>query len=79
MTKPFDVNKATYDEMRDYAREQSRLNGGYSAVVEIVTYLSDRTRRTVMHSRTPIRDFSRGGQFVGVMSQFRNGQPCPIC
>jgi hypothetical protein len=79
MTNPFDVNTATYDEMREYAREQSQTNGGYSAVVEITTYMSDRTRLTVMHSRTPIRNVSRGGQFVGVMSQFRNGQPCPIC
>jgi hypothetical protein len=67
------LNGMTLDQIRDQAQRQSA--GGYSAVVEITTYLSNRPHTTVMTSNQPIESFSRGGRFVGVMSQFRDGKP----
>lgn len=65
----------TYEELRADAREKSRSLGRYAAVVEITTYMGSRSRTTVMVSTDPIKSFSRGGQFVGLVCQFRSGQP----
>lgn len=71
----FNVLTATYEEMADYALEQSRSLGRYAAVVTITTYMGDRTRTTVVVSTTPIKSQQRGGEFVGVGAQWHAGRP----
>jgi hypothetical protein len=68
----------TYEQLTENAREQSRRLGRYAAVVEIVTYPTGSTRTTVAVGTTPIRTRQRGGEFIGVMCQFHDGQPCSV-
>jgi hypothetical protein len=65
----------SFDSLRKQAHDYSRNNRCYSAVVEITTYMAASARVTVMSSKNPIKSFSRGGQFVGVMAQFHCGAP----
>jgi hypothetical protein len=67
---------STYEDMVEYAREQSQLLGRYAAVVEVVCYMQSRSYRTVMIGVDPVRTGQRGrNTFVGVACQFRNGRP----
>jgi hypothetical protein len=70
------TDKTTYEDLREAARDQSAKLGRCCAVVEIVTYMGSRSRTTIVTSMTPIKSQQRGGEFVGVMCQFRNGKPC---
>jgi hypothetical protein len=68
------LNGKTYDELREQARIQSK--GGYAAVIERVTYMQSDSFMTVATSSSgPIESRQRGNSFIGVMSQFKDGQP----
>ncbi len=66
---------STYEEMTAYAQEQSRTLGQFSAVVEVVCYMSERSYRTVMSGKERIQSRQRGNSFVGVSCQFYKGEP----
>lgn len=68
---------ATYEELREKARQTS-ITCGYGAVIEVVNYMTGRSRTTVAGGRDPIRTLSRGCEFRGVVAQYRKGEPCPI-
>jgi hypothetical protein len=61
--------------MMQTARESSKTNRCYSAVVEIINYRTGKSRTTVMTGRDRIVNKARGCEFVGVMAQFRDGEP----
>lgn len=66
---------STYEEMVEYARQQSERLGQFSAVVEVVCYMSERSYRTVMSGKERIQSRQRGNSFIGVACQFCNGEP----
>lgn len=68
------LNDMTAEAMDARARELSR--GGYAAIVEIVRYMQGESFLTIMSdSRRPIAGFSRRGEAVFVVRQWRDGQP----
>lgn len=69
------MTTATYEELCEDARRRSVGHGRYAAVVEIVTYMQERSRTTVMVASGPIRARSQGGCFVAVLCHFRDGKP----
>lgn len=69
------MTTSTYEELREKARQTS-ITCGYGAVVEIHTYLSSSgPRMTVAGGRSPIKSQSRRGEFVGLVAQWKDGQP----
>ena len=69
------MDKRSYESYREESRERSK-GGWYSAVVEIVRYLSNNGPvMTVVTGRSPITTVSRRGEFRGVVCQFFNGEP----
>lgn len=62
----------TYEDLLEDARRKSI--GGWAAVVDITRYMG-KTWTTIAVSKTgPIVSQQRGGEFVGVLAQFRDGR-----
>lgn len=74
-TTKLNLETATYEELCDFARDQSRTLGRYCAIADVTHYMQSRTRTTILTSTTPLKSFARGPEFVGVGAQWYKGQP----
>jgi hypothetical protein len=67
------LNNMTHEALIEEARKRSV--GGWAAIVEIHRYMASEAFTTIASSSIgPIKSRSRGGEFVGVGAQFRNGE-----